>query len=320
MNSCRDSYHLQISQIEIQSSRCSQQLSELEAALNLLQNSVNSAMSVNEVVKEQNATYSNQLENMKEESNRLLQKVYKNPLYQEIKFREEREQVEIVKLKVQLNHGTERIEELANQLLSVNTDLSKTQKSLQECHQLIKSQSVANKKLEEEVIKQEGEKLEIERKREGEFDTFTAQIITVELERDRIQEEYNQMSIKLAVLSEEHNKAKEDILAQNTGQYECIDMEPEVRLSPVILCPDSQEDIDPPQDSNHTRSEISIQKCSQDSNENDEIIENQVASYTLNTHKSPNSPSPEPPNKRTKLESDTYATPHGSPSISSTDD
>ena len=58
-------------------------------------------MSVNETVRTQNTTYSNQLDGMREESNRLLEKVYKNPLYNQITARGEREQVETVKLRVQ---------------------------------------------------------------------------------------------------------------------------------------------------------------------------------------------------------------------------
>ena len=58
-------------------------------------------MTVNEIVRTQNTTYSNQLDKMREESNRLLEKVYKNPLYNHSTVGEEKERVEIVKMRVQ---------------------------------------------------------------------------------------------------------------------------------------------------------------------------------------------------------------------------
>ena len=60
-------------------------------------------MTVNDIVRTQNTTYSNQLDKMRKESSRLLEKVYKNPLYNQMQVREEQEQVEVVKQRVQYN-------------------------------------------------------------------------------------------------------------------------------------------------------------------------------------------------------------------------
>ena len=60
-------------------------------------------MTVNDIVRTQNTTYSNQLDKMRKESSRLLEKVYKNPLYNQMQVREEKEQVEVVKQRVQYN-------------------------------------------------------------------------------------------------------------------------------------------------------------------------------------------------------------------------
>ena len=60
------------------------------------------AVSVNEEVRIQNTSYSSQLDKMREVSNRLLEKVYKNPLYELIKRGEDKDSSEVVKLKVQL--------------------------------------------------------------------------------------------------------------------------------------------------------------------------------------------------------------------------
>ena len=58
-------------------------------------------MSINEEVRIQNTNYSSQLDSMREESNRLLEKVYKNPLYELRQLGEEKNSCEVVRLKVQ---------------------------------------------------------------------------------------------------------------------------------------------------------------------------------------------------------------------------
>eukprot|EP00800_Vazella_pourtalesii_P011584 TRINITY_DN278_c0_g1_i2.p1 TRINITY_DN278_c0_g1~~TRINITY_DN278_c0_g1_i2.p1 ORF type:complete len:365 (+),score=123.65 TRINITY_DN278_c0_g1_i2:222-1316(+) len=297
MNTSRESYHLQISQIESQSSRCTQQLTELEEALSSLQDNVKSAVSVNETVRTQNTTYSNQLDGMREESNRLLEKVYKNPLYNQITAREEREQVETVKLRVQNKFAKERMIELENELLSVKSNLSKSNKSLQECHQLICNQSaVSNRKLEEEQKRHEDEKFELER----ELNEFKNRVITLETEKEMIEEQNSQLQNK-------------DILKKDTRECAIVASE-DVLVFPVILCRDSQEreadnemELSTQVPSIPVKQDIGIH-YTQATSDCEDISDKEVTSHTINTNQSQISPitfSPEPPNKRAKLEPDT---------------
>ena len=115
--------------------------------------------------------------------------------------------------------------ELESELLSVKSNLSKSTKSLQECHQLMCNQTaVANRKLDEEQKRYEDEKIELER----ELNKFKIRVTTLEEERERIERENSQLS---------HQLMNEDIIKQDTEQHECVDIASEdVLASPTILC------------------------------------------------------------------------------------
>ena len=61
---------------------------------------MNAAVSVNEEVRKQNTTYSCKLDKMRRESEKLLERVYKNPLYSQNQRDEERKTVEQARMEV----------------------------------------------------------------------------------------------------------------------------------------------------------------------------------------------------------------------------
>ena len=81
--------------------------------------------------------------------------------------------------------------ELENELLGVKSNLTKSNKSLQECHQLICNQTaVASRKLEEEQKSHDNEKFRLER----ELNEFKIRFITLEEEKGRIEKENSRSS------------------------------------------------------------------------------------------------------------------------------
>ena len=123
--------------------------------------------------------------------------------------------------------------ELENELSSVKSNLSKSNKSLQECHQLIRDQkSISDWKLEAEQKRHDDEMFE----REKELDEIAIELLT--LEKEKTQSSNQESCISTVCIKSNMN---EDILRQDTEAGIDVVSE-EVSVSPTILCRDSQEE------------------------------------------------------------------------------